>query len=100
MVVVAGINMLKNVDLNDNKNALILAIAVGLGAGSSIVSGFYNQFPDWFIQIFGHSGIVIGALSGMLLNIVLNFKTLFGRDRNKEQPIQESEEIKKTEEAK
>ncbi|WP_088370432.1 nucleobase:cation symporter-2 family protein [endosymbiont 'TC1' of Trimyema compressum] len=95
MVIVSGINMLKDVDLNDNKNTLILAVAVGLGDGSSIVPGFYNQFPDWFIQIFGHSGIVIGALSGMLLNIILNFKTLFGRDCNKEQPTKETETIQK-----
>lgn len=95
MVIISGISMLKDVDLHDNKNALILAISVGLGAGSSIVPEFYNQFPDWFIQIFGYSGIVMGAISGMLLNIILNFKTLFGRNINKEQPLKEAEKVEK-----
>ena len=89
MVVVSGIGMLKSVDLNDNKNALILAVAVGLGSGASIVPGFFDQFPDLFVQVFGHSGIVVGAISGMLMNIILNFKTLFGRNRNKEQLTKE-----------
>jgi NCS2 family nucleobase:cation symporter-2 len=32
---------------------------------------FYNDFPDWFKTIF-HSGISAGAITAILLNLLLN----------------------------
>ncbi|AZG48493.1 nucleobase:cation symporter-2 family protein [Gordonia insulae] len=86
MVAASGVRTLTKVKFN-NTNILVVAISVGVAMlteaklyytdrslGDSPVNvslDLYHQFPDWFQTIF-HSGISAGALTAILLNILLN----------------------------
>ncbi|MFT4287859.1 nucleobase:cation symporter-2 family protein [Nocardioides sp.] len=85
MVAASGVRTLSRVKF-DNTNILIVAISVGVAmlteaklsytdrTGDSPVDvslDLYHQFPDWFQTIF-HSGISAGALTAILLNLLLS----------------------------
>ena len=89
MVAASGVRTLSKVKFN-NTNVLVVAISVGVAMlteaklyytdrslGDSPVNvslDLYHQFPDWFQTIF-HSGISAGALTAIVLNILLNTKS-------------------------
>lgn len=86
MVAASGVRTLSKVAFT-NTNILVVAISIGvamlteaklyytdrtLGDGPVNVSlDLYHQFPDWFQTIF-HSGISAGAITAILLNLLLN----------------------------
>ncbi|MGU3497380.1 nucleobase:cation symporter-2 family protein [Mycobacterium sp. C31M] len=86
MVAASGVRTLTKVKFT-NTNILVVAISVGVAMlteaklyytnrtlGDSPVNvslDLYHQFPDWFQTIF-HSGISAGALTAILLNLLLN----------------------------
>lgn len=71
----------------DNTNVLVVAISVGVAmlteaklyytdraladSPVDVSLDLYHQFPDWFQTIF-HSGISAGAVTAIVLNLVLN----------------------------
>jgi xanthine permease len=71
MVAVAGIKMLSGVDFNKNSNLLIVACAIGVGLGITVVPNLLNKTPDIIKSIFS-SGIVSGSLVAVILNAFLN----------------------------
>ncbi len=89
MVAASGVRTLAKVKFN-NTNILVVAISVGVAMlteaklyytnrdlGDSPVNvslDLYHQFPDWFQTIF-HSGISAGALTAILLNLLLNTRS-------------------------
>ncbi|MFW0792303.1 nucleobase:cation symporter-2 family protein [Gordonia sp. CPCC 205515] len=88
MVAASGVRTLSKVKFN-NTNVLVVAISVGVAmltesklyftdrSGDSPVNvslDLYHQFPDWFQTIF-HSGISAGALTAIVLNLLLNTKS-------------------------
>ncbi|MGV9714241.1 nucleobase:cation symporter-2 family protein [Gordonia sp. NPDC003424] len=89
MVAASGVRTLSKVKFN-NTNVLVVAISVGVAMltesklyftdrslGDSPVNvslDLYHQFPDWFQTIF-HSGISAGALTAIVLNLLLNTKS-------------------------
>jgi NCS2 family nucleobase:cation symporter-2 len=90
MVAASGIRTLAKAKLN-NTNILVVAISVGVAmlteakiyytdrelgeAPVDVVLDLYSQFPDWFQTIF-HSGISAGALTAIVLNLVLNTRSV------------------------
>ncbi|MET0455809.1 MAG: nucleobase:cation symporter-2 family protein [Mycobacterium sp.] len=86
MVAASGIRTLTKVTFN-NTNILVVAISVGVAmlteaklyytnrsladSPVNVSLDLYSQFPDWFQTIF-HSGISAGALTAILLNLLLN----------------------------
>ncbi|MDQ1129892.1 nucleobase:cation symporter-2 family protein [Microbacterium sp. SORGH_AS_0888] len=70
MVAASGIRTLSKVQFN-NKNVLVVAISVGVALLPTVSPTIYDQFPDWFTLIFD-SGISAGAISAILLNLLLN----------------------------
>jgi xanthine permease len=70
MVTASGVRTLSTVKFN-NKNILVVAIAVGIAMIPVVRDSFYNGFPTWFKTIF-HSGISAGAIVAILLNVLLN----------------------------
>lgn len=86
MVAASGVRTLTKVTFT-NTNILVVAISVGVAMLTeaklyytnrtladtpvNVSLDLYHQFPDWFQTIF-HSGISAGALTAILLNLLLN----------------------------
>ena len=70
MVAASGIRTLTKVKFN-NTNILVVAVSIGIGLLPTVAPTIYDQFPTWF-QIIFHSGISAGAISAILLNLLLN----------------------------
>ena len=70
MVAASGVRTLSTVRFN-NRNILVVAIALGIAMIPVVRDDFYNAFPTWFKTIF-HSGISAGAIVAILLNLLLN----------------------------
>ena len=68
-VAVAGIKILSSVNL-DKRASIILATALGLGLGVSVVPDILEQMPPLMKSIFS-SGISTGGLTALVLNMVL-----------------------------
>lgn len=80
MVVSAGINTIKNVELN-NRNMLILAISLGIGLGVTVRPDLLSSMPS-AVKSFFSSGISAGTVVALLLNIVLKEETPSNIDSN------------------
>ncbi|MGH2967722.1 MAG: 2-oxo-4-hydroxy-4-carboxy-5-ureidoimidazoline decarboxylase, partial [Solirubrobacteraceae bacterium] len=77
-VAVIGIQTLSRVDFHDDRNVLIVAVSLGLALIPVAFPTFYRNFdPD--VQTIIGSGITMGALSAILLNVFLN---ILGGKRN------------------
>jgi len=70
-VAVVGVQTLSKVDFNDHNNVVIVSTSVGLGMLVTAQPFVANAFPHWMQIMFG-SGITLGALSAILLNIIFN----------------------------
>lgn len=68
---VIGIQTLSRVDFHDERNVIIVAVSVGLALIPVAFPTFYQYFPDE-LQIIVGSGITMGSLSAILLNLVFN----------------------------
>lgn len=68
-VAVVGIQTLGSVDMRDARNAAIVSTSVGLAMLVTFQSGITEAMPSWLAIIFG-SGVTIGALSAVLLNLL------------------------------
>lgn len=80
MVAASGVRTLSKVSF-DNTKVLVVAISVGVAMlteaklsytvdGTTYALDLYHQFPDWFQTIF-HSGISAGAITAIVLNLLL-----------------------------
>lgn len=88
MVAASGVRTLTKVKF-DNTNILVVAISVGVAMLTeaklyytnreiadtpvNVALDLYYQFPDWFQTVF-HSGISAGAITAIVLNLLLNTK--------------------------
>lgn len=71
MVIASGIKMLGQVDFSSQENLLIVACSVGLGLGVTVVPEMFGDLPA-SLRILSDSGIVLGSLTAVLLNLVFN----------------------------
>jgi uric acid transporter len=70
-VAVVGVQTLGKVDFNNHSNIVIVSTSLGLGMLVTAQPFIAEAFPHWVQIIFG-SGITLGALTAILLNIVFN----------------------------
>ncbi|WP_226037904.1 nucleobase:cation symporter-2 family protein [Aquibacillus saliphilus] len=71
MVVAYGIKMLSQVNFEVEGNLLIVACAVGMGLGVTVVPEIFANLPE-SIRILTESGIVAGSLTAIILNILFH----------------------------
>ncbi|MBO0482537.1 nucleobase:cation symporter-2 family protein [Candidatus Enterococcus courvalinii] len=71
MVAVQGIRMLLDVDFDNDKNLLIVAVSIGFGLGFNIMPSLFGQLPET-IQMFTGNGIVMSSVTAIVLNLVFN----------------------------
>lgn len=70
-VAASGIQTLSKVDLQDNRNLIIVAVSIAVGVIPAAVPEFYENFPEGLSMIF-ESGITAAAVSAIALNLVFN----------------------------
>jgi uric acid transporter len=70
-VAAAGIQTLSRVDLTDNRNLIIVAVAVAVGIIPAALPEFYDEFPE-AVRIVFESGITAASVAAILLNILFN----------------------------
>jgi OHCU decarboxylase len=70
-VAVVGFQTLSRVDFNDHRNVVIVASSVGLAMFVTAQPDVAKAVPDWAQIIFG-SGITLGSITAILLNIVFH----------------------------
>ncbi|MEG1583257.1 MAG: nucleobase:cation symporter-2 family protein [Cetobacterium sp.] len=70
MISISGINLITKEPLV-GRNAVILAVSLGLGYGLGNVPAALNIFPESIKLIFGGSGIVVSGTIAVFLNLVL-----------------------------
>ncbi|RRQ25451.1 2-oxo-4-hydroxy-4-carboxy-5-ureidoimidazoline decarboxylase [Rhodococcus sp. Eu-32] len=68
-VAVVGIQTLSAVDFTDHRNLIVVATSLGLAMLVTIQPSVADGVPDWLEMLFG-SGIVLGAVTAIVLNIV------------------------------
>lgn len=71
IVITQGMKMLAPEITKSMENALIVACAVGLGVGVSVVPTVFQALPETLSILFAN-GIVTGAFVAIVLNIVFN----------------------------
>lgn len=64
-----GIQTIAKADMNDNRNAVIVTTALGLAMLVTFKPEIAQTLPEW-AQIFVSSGMSIGAITAILLNIL------------------------------
>lgn len=70
MIFTSGLNIIhKEVALTD-RNTTIIAVAVALGLGVTFRPELVSNLPEMIRTLFG-SGVVLGGLSGLVLNLVI-----------------------------
>lgn len=70
MILVSGIQSLTRIELND-RNGLIIALAIGLGVGIGNVPTVLAQLPDWVGNIFAQNGIIMTFVIASVFNLIL-----------------------------
>lgn len=70
MILVSGIQSLTREPL-DERNGLIVALAIGIGVGIGNVPAVLDQLPSWVGNIFAQNGIIMTFVIATLLNLVL-----------------------------
>lgn len=80
MVAATGVRILGSVDFAANRHALyVIAISIGLGLIPTLSPTFFQHLPAWTHSIT-HSGIVLGTVSAVLLNLF--YHGVLSRDRS------------------
>ena len=70
-VAVVGIQTLARVDFHDHRNVVIVGTSIGLAMFVTAQPDVAEAVPDWAQIIFG-SGITLGSLCAILLNLVFH----------------------------
>ncbi|GCF94533.1 xanthine permease [Enterococcus florum] len=71
MVAVQGMKMLSQVDYQDEKNLLIIAVSIGFGLGFNSIPALFSKLPET-VQMFTSNGIVMSSLSSIVLNLLFH----------------------------
>jgi OHCU decarboxylase len=70
-VAVIGIQTLRRVDFHDERNVIIVAVSLGFAMTPTVYPNITAHFPESVRTIIS-SGITLGSISAILLNLVFN----------------------------
>lgn len=71
MIIASGIRALGKVSFEGNYNLMIVAVSISVGMITLVYPSFFARFPEW-AQTVMHSGITLGSLVAVLMNVLLN----------------------------
>ena len=70
-VAVIGIQTLRRVDFHDERNVIVLAVSLGFAMMPTVYPAIVDFFPEAIRTIIS-SGITLGSISAIVLNLVFN----------------------------
>lgn len=70
MIFTSGLNIIHREVTLTNRNMTIIAVSVSLGLGVTFRPELVSNLPEMVRTLFG-SGVVLGGLSGLILNLVI-----------------------------
>src|SRR5918994_308921 len=70
-VAVVGIQILRRVDFHDERNVIVLAISLAMAITPTVYPTIFAEFPEGVRTII-NSGITMGSITAILLNLVFN----------------------------
>jgi OHCU decarboxylase len=70
-VAVIGIQTLRRVDFHDERNVITLAVSLGFAMTPTVYPSIVSHFPQ-SVQTIISSGITLGSISAIVLNLVFN----------------------------
>lgn len=71
MIIASGVRSLSKVKFEGTSNLMLVAISIGVSMITLTVPNFFHAFPAWS-QIVLHSGITLGSITAVVLNIIFN----------------------------
>ena len=74
MVAIAGLKTIAKADMTNIYNMLTVACSLTIGVGVSVTPAAFEKLPQW-AGVFTGSGIVVGAVTAILLNLLFSYKT-------------------------
>ena len=74
MIISAGVQMLGQVE-QSKRNGLIVAVSLSLGLMVTMRPEVLNALPE-FMQMIFKSGITVGSLTALILNLLLPGRTI------------------------
>src|SRR3712207_9547345 len=78
-VAAAGIQTLSKVELTDNRNLIIVAVAIAVGVIPAALPEFYDGFPE-AVRIVFESGITAASVAAIALNILRSEERRVGKE--------------------
>lgn len=72
MVGVQGVQILHKVDFSKESNLLVASLSIGLGLGVTVYPHVF-QHMNTELQIILGNGVVMGSLTAVILNLILNY---------------------------
>ena len=78
MIIAAGIQVLGRVEIN-KRNGLVISVSLGLGLMVTMRPEVLNALPE-FVQVIFKSGITVGSLSALILNLILPGREIVADD--------------------
>ncbi|WP_052321782.1 nucleobase:cation symporter-2 family protein [Ralstonia sp. A12] len=85
MIVSAGIQMLSKVE-HTKRNTLIIAVSIGCGLAVTMRPELLDKLPAFVKEVFG-SGITVGAIVAVLLNLILPGRQFDAVDEEGEEQV-------------
>ncbi|WP_425841933.1 solute carrier family 23 protein [Streptomyces fractus] len=90
-IAVVGVQILFQADLTDQRNTILVAASVGVGFLPTAFPQFAEQMPGRQLHALFESGIILGTLTAVLLNLFFHHLRLpFGRRRESREEASEA----------
>lgn len=71
-----GIKILSSVDFKKNENIIIVACSIGIGLGTTVTPGLFNEMPE-ILKMLLENGIFTGTVTVIILNTLFNYSEIF-----------------------
>ncbi len=72
-----GIKILSAIDFKKNENIIIVACSIGIGLGTTVTPGLFNEMPP-ILKMLLENGIFTGTFTAIVLNTLFNYQEMFG----------------------
>jgi xanthine permease len=86
-IAVVGVQILLQADLTDQRNTVLVAASLGIGFLPTAYPQFAEQMPGRQLHVLFESGIILGTLSAVLLNLFFHHLRLPRRKEKATEPV-------------